>query len=151
MVRIGLSLYLMLAAVAGPWFCCCTTERLVELLALPTKQSAHSRCCTQHQHPTSQQHRGPEQHPGKPGQPGDPSCPCKEDASQPVVLATTDSDLAKQLQSRYSCQGLTELLPHVLAHFSLSPESDVRASAKGVALPFLSSHDILHAMHILRC
>ncbi len=152
MVRIGLSLYLMLAAAAGPWFCCCTTERLAALFASPAKRTSQAGCCGDHQaNKGPQKHRTPEQRPGDQDRPGRPSCPCQEDGSRQVTLAAPDSEAAKQLQSRYSLQGLVELMPLALTAPCLSAEGDPPTSGEGVRLPFLSSQDILRALHILRC
>jgi hypothetical protein len=153
MVRIGLSLYLMLAAAAGPWLCCCTTERLAARFAFPTKQSSHNGCCGDHQTAKgSQKHRTPEQSPSDEDQPGCPSCPCQEEGARLAVLASLDSsEVAKEFQSRHIPQGLVGLVPLVPTAHCLSADGDPETSGEAVRLPFLSAQDILHALHILRC
>ena len=151
MVRIGLSLYLMLAAAAGPSFCCCTTVRLADLLALPMKDARGGHCCATHLDAPGQKPQKPkEHHPGKPGEPGGPSCPCKEGDPQQTPLASLDSG-SKALQSRHSPQGSAEFVSFVPAALPLSPESNPNAPGKAVLLPFLTSEDLLCAHHILRC
>ena len=154
MVRIGLSLYLMFSVLAGPWLCCCTTERLVAaLFAPPTQQTSQSGCCGHDKHPTGcQKHRTPEQRSGDHDRPSRSPCPCKEDSPQQVPLATLDSaEIANQLQSRHTPQGPVELVPLVQTVFGLVVEGDRQTSAEGILLPFLSAQDILRAHHNLRC
>lgn len=149
MVRIGLSLYLMLAAAAGPSFCCCTTMRLADLLALPTKTAPGRHCCENHPHaPGQKQHKPEEHHPGKPGEPGRPSCPCQEGDQQLTPLASLDSG-PKELQSRHSPEGSAAFVSFVPATLHLSPESNPNAPGNAVLLPFLTSEDLLCAR--LRC
>lgn len=153
MVRIGLSLYLMLAAAVGPWLCCCTTQRLLAPLFAPsTKQASHAGCCEDHQTAkSSQKHRASEHRPGDQDPPDRPSCPCQEEGSRQVTLADPASEAAKQFQSRYSAQGAFELLAVAPTALCLSAEGAPQTSGEGVRLPFLSTEDILHALHILRC
>lgn len=151
MARIGLSLYLMLAALAGPCFCCCSAERLTALFAPPMKQASCARCCGNHQYTTGYQHRRtPEQRPGN-EQPNRPSCPCQEHGRQQVPLVSVDSELAKHLQFRYSTQGPAVLLLAALASLSSIADCDPEKSGENGLLPFLSAQDILCALHILRC
>lgn len=150
MVRIGLSLYLMLAAVAGPWLCCCTSERLAALFASPTKQSSHDGCCGNHQTAKhSQKHRTSEQRSGDQEQPNRPPCPCQEDGSRQVVAL--NPELGKQVQSRYSVQGQAEPLFALPTLLCLSSDGDRKVPSKGEILPFLTAQDILCTLHILRC
>ena len=150
MVRIGLSLYLMLAAAAGPCLCCCTTERLAALFAFPTKQTSHVGCCGQHHAAKrSQNHRAPEQRPSDQDPPSRSPCPCQEDGSRQVVAV--DPELGRQVQSRSSFQGQVEPLFALPILLSLSSDGDRQVPGKGETLPFLTGRDILCALHILRC
>ena len=152
MVRIGLSLYLMCSALAGPWLCCCTTERLSALFASPTKKTSHVGCCGHHQAATgSQKHRAPQQRPGQQEQPGSPSCPCQEDGSRQVALVSLDSEVAQQLQSRQIPQGPVELVAVISTALCLSAKGDRQISGQGILMPFLTAQDILCAHHNLRC
>jgi hypothetical protein len=151
MVRIGLSLYLMFSALAGPWLCCCTTERMAALFASPTTKTSHVGCCGHHAATGSQKQRTPEQRPGNKDQPGRQPCPCQEDGSRQALLASPDSEVAKEFQSRNSFQapvGFLSLLPTALC---LSAEGNPQRSGEGVLLPFLSAQDILYSLHNLRC
>jgi hypothetical protein len=151
MVRIGLSLYLMLVAAAGPWLCCCKTQRLLApLLTFPPKESSHAGCCGDHQAAKhSQKHGTPEQRSGDQEQPGRPSCPCQEDGSRQLVAV--DPEMGRQVQSRYSLQGQIEPLFALPTLLSLSPDGDRQLPSKGEIRPFLTAQDILCALHILRC
>jgi hypothetical protein len=139
MVRIGLSLYLMIAAAASPCFCCCTGERLAALFAFPTRQAAHCGCCGCHQPATGHQ-----------DQPGRPSCPCQQDGQQRLFLASLDSDFVEQAQA-HPVIPPADLPAGALTALPVSPQGDALVTTVGRALPFVTSQDILRALHILRC
>lgn len=151
MVRIGLSLYLMFSALAGPWLCCCATERLTALFAPPTKKTSHVGCCGHHAATGSQKQRTPEQRPGNNDKPGRQSCPCQEDGSRQALLASPDSEVAREFQSRHSLQGPIGFLSLVPTALSLLSEGDRQTDGEGILLHFLSAQDILRAHHKLRC
>lgn len=153
MVRIALSLYLMASAAAGP-LCCCTVQRVAALFAHPAKDAseAHGGCCGQKQ-PASghQKHHTPERQRGEPDQPARPSCPCQGEGSQPVSVASLDSESVQQLQLRYSSE-VSLLFPSVTPMLpGLTAAGAGQACAEGVTLPFLSAQDILYTLHMLRC
>ena len=151
MVRIGLSLYLMCSALAGPWLCCCTTERLAALFASPTKQTSHVACCGHQAATGSQKHRTPQQGRGQQEDPGRPSCPCQEDGSRQVALVSLASEVAQQFQSRQIPQGPVELVAVIPTALCLSAKGDRQTSGQSILMPFLTAQDILRAHHNLRC
>lgn len=151
MVRIGLCVYLMLAAVAGPSLCCCTIVRLADLLAVPMKGVCSSHCCATRRDAPGQKPQKPKKHhPGKSGGSGGNSCPCRERARQQTPLVSLDSG-PKVFQSQRFPQDSAEVLSFVPAVIPLSPEINPNAPGKTVLLPFVTSEDLLCAHHILRC
>lgn len=150
MVRIGLSLYLMLAVVAGPSFCCCSIECLAALFAASKSPiSEGTRCCSHGQQVAKYPHRSAgQQHPDKDEHPGHPSCPCQGHGLGDTTLASLDSELGHQLQLRQALDVSPLLLLFVTTSLGLSPKNAVPAPGN---LPFLSTEDILCTLHILRC
>lgn len=152
MVRIGISVYLMLATLVGPGLCCCTTPRLLAALAHPgkTEQPRLSCCPHHHQSGVADHPTGPEQAPQKREQPGHPDCPCQENRAT-LALLSPDSESALQLLSRHLASGwmtFVGALPMAVPQFV--------AGLTGVpggcpAFPFLTARDMLRSLHVLRC
>ena len=154
MVRIALSLYLMASAAAGPWLCCCTVQRVVALFTPPAKNapSDSGGCCARKQPGSDHQKNDtPAHRSGDREQPGHPSCPCQDEGSHPVSVASLDSESVQQLQLRYSSEvsllflSVTPMLP------GLTAARAGQACRDGVTMPFLSAQDILYTLHMLRC
>ncbi len=147
MFRIGLSVYLMLVTLAGPWLCCCQLPRLsARFVAMMRNDKAkpagnnHS-CC---------QHRVPVKDSQPPAKPGDPSCPCQGTRQEAPALVLLESDGARQLDRDLNAQavdllGCDSLSGNVMPSFTLMLTSSTRSS------PVLTGRDILSALHILRC
>ena len=151
MVRIGISIYLMLATLAGPWLCCCTPTRLLASLAHSGKAGQSQPCCRHHPSAAGEQHTGPKKSPRNQKQSGHPACPWQENRSEPVGFFSPDSESAKQLQPRYfpcSLKDGSGVLPTIAM---LYVEGTTKLPQEPGALPFLTAQDILRSLHIMRC
>lgn len=149
MFRLGLVTYLVIAMLAGPALCCCTTARLLASLgpsATKTAQdcSNHTSGCCRHSDP-AQKDKAPAEKDHSDG----PQCPCKQDGSQPAL-------------SPVELDGASALLRTVVSDwFALPLVGDTSGLTLGVLrpaaagdrwlVPFLSTQDILFGHHMLRC
>lgn len=147
MFRIGLSVYLMLATLAGPSFCCCQMSRLSArfvhwLRSDEANAAASTPSCCRHQAPTKDSQ--PPTHPEK------PSCPCRDSSSERPALMVLEAEGAAQLHRDQSALAddlldgdfLTSVLPLSTARIPASPAR---------FFSFESGRDILSSLHILRC
>lgn len=150
MVRIGLTIYLVIATVAGSCFCCCVPGQLARLLAFDCNQSKEvatapqrPSCC----HPERSSAPDPSGSPMR--DEGEPTCPCKQRGSD-----TAFSPDAEQLNHVLPRNNFAE--PASFAFFTSLTclqlvRQDLSGVGRGVALPYLSAHDLLTTLHILRC
>jgi hypothetical protein len=142
--RIGLSVYLMLATVAGPWLCCCQlpsfSARLVALLrneAAPPAGTQHS-CC----------HRGVPVKDSRPTSPPKaPSCPCQ---GNPSALVLLESGGARQVQRDSNVQAI-DLFDYDFLTGIVMPSVGMIRTCSPQSSPVLTGRDILSSLHILRC
>jgi hypothetical protein len=155
MVRVGVSIYLILTTLAGPWLCCCTTTRLRAAATsasaaerhLPTSP-VHQSCCCHHKATTPDNESG-RKAPKERSSP-DRSCPCHQRQSNLVSLQTSGARLAQDLLAAHASQPL-------LAPVAALPAAGLLHGGGrctlGTAcdLPFLTTQDVLHSLHILRC
>jgi hypothetical protein len=154
MVRISLCLYLVLVMLAGPALCCCTSQRLVAEFAAasggkkPRQSPAHS-CCSRQA--TENQHHESPRDSGKRDQPNRSPCPCKEQGSHSIPLLSGEAEAIQQLLAKQSLQALTPVLTVPAISDALFPQGNSGMFGEASALPFLSTEDILHTLHILRC
>ncbi len=144
MFRIGLSVYLMLATLAGPWLCCCQLPRLsarfVASLQKEKAKPAGSHCCRCQEHVPVK-----DSEPSNP--PKAPTCPCQSNRPALVLL---ESDEAKQLHRDSNAQAVD------LLHFdSLSevvvPSVGLMLTSSPLSPLALTVREILSTLHILRC
>ncbi len=147
MIRIGLSVYLMLATLAGPWLCCCQLPRLsarfVALLRIDKAKpvgSNHS-CC---------QHRVPVKDSQLPAQPNDPSCPCQGTRQEAPAIVLLESDGAGQLDRDLNAQAVNLLDCDSLSGID-APSLALMLTPSTLSSPVLTGRDILSSLHILRC
>ena len=157
MARIGLSIYLMFATLAGPWLCCCAPQRLRAPFALrPTKEQgqppAHSQgsCCCHQQPARCPEPEVPADRPRDPDKRDHP-CPCGESRPQAVALVSAGHGSSDLFSSRHALQASADGLPVFLPAAWLSRGPVDQVPREAVILPFLTSQDILCALHILRC
>jgi hypothetical protein len=149
--RIGLSLYLMLAILAGPSLCCCAPTRLLAFFPHNQKTELACHCCCHHA--TERDPAGPKTKDagGKPCRAPEDHCPCRKGRSQQVLFTPAEdpSDVGgirSLMMDRLTVAGL----------FLLSAESPaLHLQEQGprhcIAFPFHSSRDMLRALQILRC
>jgi len=142
--RIGLSVYLMLVTLAGPWLCCCQLPRLsarfVVLLQNEKAKPAGSNCC-RCQQPVPVKDSEPSNPPKA------PTCPCQSNHPALVLL---QSDEARQLHRDSNAQAVDLLdcdsLPEVV-----TPSVGLMLTSSPRSSLVLTVRDILSALHILRC
>lgn len=148
MSRITVAAYLMVVTAAGPWACCCTATRLSALLRHATTSRSHSAppsraCCGHHGHPggTSKDRQAPER----------PRCPCREQSFGSAEALRPTAEAADQLQHRH-LSSVPFGIPELLTAGPRPPHSEGALDRPGLsALPFLTTDDLLRALHILRC
>ena len=145
-IRIGLSVYLMLVTLAGPWLCCCQLPRLsARFVAMMRNDQAkpagnnHS-CC---------QHRVPVKDSQSPANPGDPSCPCQGTRLETPALVL-ESEGARQLDRDLNSQ-VVDLLGGDFLPGTVALSAALNLVFSTASPPFFTGRDILSALHILRC
>jgi hypothetical protein len=161
MVRIGVSIYLMLIAFAGPWFCCCTPAHVSDLLTAlrPRQEQAPEepppapspQCrCGQHK-PAAPSGKQPQKHEPKPAEREDGRpCPCQEQRSQSAQVVALDR--GPELPSPRSPLQVHALdSAPFLAPGQLLPPDAAETLPGASALPFLTAQDLLRSLHRLRC
>lgn len=150
MIRIVAVALLMLVQLAGPSVCCCAFGRLpTPAPGVPSSvtssvtPSGHE-CCGHHS-PKSADEHGPK----TPKSPDDSPCPCQQGSGKAGAVLTSDSDATKVLRhfSEDQFTVLSYLVP--VAGISLARPAQLMPNAVGSR--FLTTDDILHACHILRC
>lgn len=151
MLRIGLTLYLMLAMLAGSALCCCMAEQLRAVFARTSKQGTRAPCCNHQESTRPSQQRALQQCPDKKDHSDRSECPCQGHRCQETALAALESSPAKQFQSRLSLLGPTELLAALPFALAVSSERECRPPKESMPLPFLTAQDILRTLHMLRC
>src|SRR5262249_39659286 len=145
MARVALSLYLTLAAAAGPWWlCCCATARAGDLLASlkPAETDEVPKCCcSEHAKVPPKQAPGPKHVPQAP-------CQCKD--TQPTPFLQTGNDVAEFMQ-----QGKLFSVPLPNAATSIVDRPHGRPTGPDAAefpiIPHLCGRALLASLHILRC
>jgi hypothetical protein len=151
MFRTGLSIYLALVTLAGPWLCCCTAARATTSLlrstpASPAKPEAECPSCCRHHVTVPHQ---PAKESPRHDRPARQPCPCGQDSNRTAVALDTES--ARHLQpvpavanpTDVPCLLVTEVVPAEAAPGLIDGAQS--------ALPFLSTAELLRAFHLLRC
>jgi hypothetical protein len=154
MFRVGVSLYLMLTTLAGPWLCCCTSIRLLSA-ATPASRAeggdlpcvVHS-CC--HNRTDTARHKNSERQPPKKTPSPDKSCPCRQGHLNVASLPSQTSQLAQNLLDALSSVSLFGAPSAQVAAGPLQGP-DLCTLSTGWDHPFLTTQDLLRTLHILRC
>lgn len=160
MVRVGLTIYLAFATLAGPLVCCCSTSRLLGgLFPVPCQppNAEHSQrptCCQQARAPrpgdgpvTSGDGQTPS---GKPSKSPFKPCPCRERVpdARPAPLAEPSdhsSNVVRLLLGDWAASACLSL--DTLAAATL-PADALKLPQSG---PFVTTEELLRAHHLLRC
>jgi hypothetical protein len=149
MFRAGLSIYLAVMTLAGPWLCCCSAARVAANsapAAAPARPDADEDlppCCRRH-------------HASRPAQPtrerphrDGPECPCSKDPSRTAPAPDAESArLLRPATATLNPVDVPAVLPAVLtpAAEGLAPLPRERQP-----MPFWTAHDLLRTLHLLRC
>lgn len=155
-MRVVVALYLVIVTAAGPWACCCTFTRLTAKVAsanagAPTSSTTHS-CCKKHQVPNRSEGSSEDKAPSRPNHPLGHDCPCKQsgECASTAFAPTQDESrdgamraLAGEFDATVGYLHPSHLAP---TPHAVWPSSWVRHDGS-----FLSTEDLLHVLHILRC
>jgi hypothetical protein len=145
-MRRGLVTYLVFVTLLGPCLCCCAAGQLLARTGACCKKNAKNccgraaECAATCQTPCGSQPSNPR---------GAPDCRCEFCLSLASAVAVRPLDL-HQVEFEKELKGLPIEVPAVVAP---APAGFVlpAAWAESAALPFVTSHDLLFAFHILRC
>ena len=155
MTRMGMIVYLMLATAVGPsLFCCCASRHLAESLLLAGRrsdrvvESGRRQCCRCHEGSSAPQ-EGPRRTP-MPGNSRCPNCPCKQ-VGLSGALPSQDAELLNQALVRLAFAMPAGFLHFVPQSFARLTGLELGGIGRGAVLPFLSAHDFVATLHILRC
>jgi hypothetical protein len=154
MLRAAVSIYLMLATLAGPWLCCCTTYQLIDWLAPPPAAEedappACSCCCCEPNPKKTDPINNPE---GTPDTPSTPSeCPCQQQRSELVPVLTVEAASLKRSPSAELFLVVHQPVGLFSLDYCLSGTARVPEHPGGRLLPFLTTDALLHDLHQLRC
>jgi hypothetical protein len=145
--RIGLSVYLMFATLAGPWLCCCQLSRLsaqlTALLRIDKAKSAETiHCCCQQRVPMKDSQ--PSKHPKA------PSCPCQNNRENSPALVSLESQATRQLDRELNAQTVDLLGCDCLSGI-IMPSLAATLTSSALSAPDRTGRDILSSLHILRC
>lgn len=149
MIRIATTLWFVVLSLLGPQACCCTFSKLMAAKSESAQTQNHDAtkhsCCRDH-HPAGA--KTPAKKPGHRHEPD--QCPCKKGSDKQRALPSPlksfdDGTILQLLESSFAPS---------LAAFPLTANCPgVRKVCEGDwrTRPFLSTEDILHLLHMLRC
>jgi hypothetical protein len=153
MFRTGLSLYLAVMTLAGPWLCCCSAARAANRQPAVPFASADAdaddelpACCRQRhagrhdQAPADRPHRG---------DPAGPGCPCSKDPNRAAPALDSESD--RQFRPAPAAPNPIDAALALPALLAVPADGVAPVPRERQALPFLTVDDLLRAMHLLRC
>jgi hypothetical protein len=132
-MKAAVTIYLVLATLAGPWLCCCTAAQVAPRPSAADQPSASCCCAPEAAEPLS------EQSPVVPHKP----CSCNDETLPAVVAAPVDSTVLLPAEDRLQIDGAGGTDDGVLTPRT-APQSPCSAFP-------LDSRDILRLLHILRC
>jgi hypothetical protein len=146
MARIALTVYLMAAAIAGPWLmCCCMPLRAAELFAArtstPPAEDRTPPCCKHHK-PAPQ---APKQTPSLPGVP----CNCKD--TQPMPFVPSAEEMVSHASFGKWLPVIDSALTSIQTAYADLHQSADLLSGGALAFPPGSGRELLATLHILRC
>jgi hypothetical protein len=149
MLRTGISIYLAVMTLAGPWLCCCSAARVT---AKPAPSTASSRpdadedlppCCRRPHAPRPAQPAG-----DRPHRDG-PKCPCSKDPSR--TAPATDAESVRLLRPSTATLNPVDVLAVLPAVLTPAAEGLAPVPRERQAPPFWTAHDLLRTLHLLRC
>lgn len=145
MVRIGLSVYLMLATLAGPSLCCCRLSHLSAPFATWIRNThanaaASNRSCCQHHGPAK------DSQPSK--SPDGSSCPCQGRCSETPALTLLEAEGTAKLHRDLNAQVVVDC--DFLPTLAMSSAA-LTLFSSALSSPVLTGRDILSTLHTLRC
>jgi hypothetical protein len=146
MSRAILSLTLVFATLAGPCFCCCADTRMPT--AHPPARPALPSCC---HHPKPENAPPADESSSPRPTHSDPaSCPCRGARTGTTPLAVAGPQDPDQAGLRFLTQELAFPGPTLLAPPDLDT-TPLLTDHDGPSDPFVTTAQLLRAMHLLRC
>jgi hypothetical protein len=151
MIRVAISAYLMLAAVAGPAQCCCVAARHADAVPAdsPTTgrpdSAAAPSCC--HARPANA--TKPAKHEHKGGPQDRPTCPCQDHAGLLISALPQHGLTADEFQRIAAVAPIAFVADSM--HGSLLPGVSHPETAGAASLLFFDASDMLRLHHLLRC
>jgi hypothetical protein len=153
MFRTGISIYLAIMTLAGPWLCCCSAAHLANPKPVAPTASTGSGAddelpaCCRHRH-AARPEQTPGDHPHR-GGPAGPRCPCGKDPNRTAPALDTES--ARQLRPTPAALSPTDVVALLPALHTAPAEGIAPVPRERRALPFLTADDLLRVLHLLRC
>lgn len=155
-MRLVLALYLVIVTAAGPWACCCTFTRLTakvasaNVVSLPSSNT-HS-CCKKHQAPGRSEGGPGGKAPAQPTNPFGGDCPCKQSGECVSAALAITHDESRDGAMRALTGEFDAISGGLLAsHLAPTPHAVWPLSWGRHDGSLLSTDDLLHVLHILRC
>jgi hypothetical protein len=148
MLRIGLTIYLIVATATGPSLCCCTALALALFHSAakhpttPKDQDETAHACCHHRHPAT--FRATREEPSHPAH----TCSCG-DSRPELVLSPSSPRAVIASSAELPAFGQDTLIPH-----SSDPASVALSAANSASRGFCAcpcARAVLDSRHILRC
>jgi len=155
MIRVAISTYLMLAAVAGPAQCCCFSARLADSVPAGaqatdgTSSGGTPSCCHARHKKTATNEAQPVKHEHKGGPQDRPGCPCQDHTALLVSALPQTGLTADEFQRIVAGEPVAFFAVPMYA--SLLPGASHQEAAGDGSLLFFDASDLLHLHHLLRC
>ena len=153
MLRISLIAYLMVGAVAGPAWCCCTLDRLaawcVPVSKAKSEPSSQPTCC--HRQAPLQTRNDSSKPQKQSPSPKESPCPCKEHQSGQANAAILTGQESNDARWSGAESDLSAFLGVALLWADAESGTPISSSAVPSVDCGLSGRDILCAFQIFRC
>jgi hypothetical protein len=147
MARIGLTLYLIIATLVGPWLCCCASVRWITTsLSTPaTSDVAPRTCCGRANRDAESK---PSKKPNREQKTPTPLAPCSCALGQSPILFADSDIVGVDLRAE---QTDTTDWSRSLSTISTIIVGALNSFHRSAHFPNLTAQDILRALSVMRC
>lgn len=155
MFRVGVTFYLVVAITAGPWFCCCASDRIAGRISILTGRltRANTTCDCAWRTGKHSRHDGHRGCPNRPLESPYAACSCQMDApakNGPSHGDWTDSERFARSLSETPCWGSHALL--TAPYLPVRPFVDLSGEpSTASAFARLDARSILSIIQLFRC
>lgn len=146
MARIGLTLYLIIVTLAGPWLCCCASVRWITSLSTPATTLAAPRTCCGRVNRDAESK--PSKKPNREQKSPTPLAPCSCERGQSLIVLADGGIGRVDLQAE---QFDTIELGGGFSTISATVFGASNIFHRPAHFPNLTARDILRALSIIRC